>query len=59
MATDRARTRLARMKGILAALPTPPVLVTIARSSDHWTLIADVAEIETAVLKQLREIFPD
>ena len=34
--------RLRRVRAALEALPYPPVMVTIARSSDYWTPITDV-----------------
>lgn len=50
--------RLANVRKILQALPHPPILVTIARSSDYWTPISLVGHLEATVLEMLADIFP-
>lgn len=56
---DIGEHRLDGVERLLKGLSKPPVLVTIARSSDHWTPVVAIPKVEAAVLKMLKRVFPN
>ncbi len=38
-------------------LPKRPVMITVARSTDYWTPVSEVARVELSVLQMLQEVY--
>ena len=42
---------------LTSLLPKRPVMITVARSTDYWTPVSEVARVELSVLQMLQEVY--
>ena len=42
---------------LTSLLPRQPVMITVARSTDYWTPVAEVARVELSVLQMLQDVY--
>ena len=55
--TIQLQTMVDELGALLLLLPTVPVVISIARSTDYWTPVSEYAAIEVAVLRMLRSVY--